>query len=127
MKKIYSFIFAFCLCNMSHAGFNGLTHHSRANCVNNETISWDLTSAWTTLIISTHSHPINSHETHIHSRGTDWQHTWRNAIVHWGEGNGGWTVTGEHYMIDAAGKAYLAQQETVTDCRIYDGWWVINN
>ena len=36
------FLFIACFSN-AHAALNGLSHHSRANCGNNESISWDAT------------------------------------------------------------------------------------
>jgi len=104
-----------------NAGVNGLTHHSRANCGNNESISWDWTQNWMTWVVSYHE---------IIGRGSvdcglssHWQFTWRNAMVHWGEGRGGWQVLGLHYMKNGRGDRVLVHEETVRDCSIYDGWW----
>ena len=44
MKKIGIFLLILSITGSAFAGFNALTRHSRANCVNNESISWD----WTT-------------------------------------------------------------------------------
>lgn len=54
MKKILCGILTsviFCNC---FAGFNGVTHHSRANCANNESISWDWTRNWYFWVNSKH-------------------------------------------------------------------------
>lgn len=42
------------LTNAANAGFNGLTVHSRANCFNNESITWDATKRWNLLTHSYH-------------------------------------------------------------------------
>jgi hypothetical protein len=54
---------------------------------------------------------------------SNWQLTWRSAMVHWGEGRGGWLVRGQHYMADSRGNPVLVADETVSNCSIYDGWW----
>lgn len=102
------------------AGFNGLTVHSRANCVNNESISWDWTTYW--VLFTTSDHCDLGSGALIHSIGTGWQSTWRSAAVHWGEGRGGWLVHGHHWINDH-GRVLPIGSETVNDCSIYDGWW----
>ncbi len=106
--------------SISYGAFNGLSHHSRANCVNNESISWDWTTNWKLWVRSDHLNLSNGKR---HVFATGWQTTWRAAAVHWGEGRGGWSVYGMHYMVNRSGKSYLAQEETVVDCSIYNGWW----
>jgi hypothetical protein len=101
-------------------GFNKLTTHSRANCVNNESISWDWTHEWVLLTTSDH---INARSGAVlHSLSTGWENTWRSAAVHWGEGSGGWLVHGVHWIKNASGFLKIGE-EIVDDCSIYDGWW----
>ena len=89
----------------------GLTFFSRANCANNESISWD----W----------PGNSYwlwTYGYHYRGgkweptisTGWENTYRSAAIHWGEGfSGGAYVVGDHYMwISGYGTLYLGRTQT---------------
>ncbi len=85
---------------VAQAGLHGFTMHSRANCANNESISW-----W-----AGHSF-------------TGWQTTWRSAAVHWGEGTGGWYVLGHHWGIDSHRDKVLLSKTDAIDCRWYDGWW----
>lgn len=121
MKKIGIFMLILAMTGISYAGFNGVTHHSRANCANNESISWDWTQNWWFWVNSQH---IDARTGAIlHTLVSDWQLTWRNAMVHWGEGRGGWGVRGLHWMRDGRGNPVLMKDEYVTDCSIYDGWW----
>lgn len=120
-KIASSFLLAIGLFSIANAGLNGLTHHSRANCGNNESISWD----W----LANHLLSVDSQHWRkgviVHIVSTDFSNTWRSAAVHWGEGTGGWAVVGHHWTI-SGGKYVLLQQETVTDCSIYNGWWDYN-
>lgn len=120
MKMVSIFCLAFIMSGTSLAGFNGLTHHSRAACGNNESISWDWTANHLLRTVSFHYYQ-GHYPKHIIDTG--WETTWRNAAVHWGEGKRSWRVAGDHYMKDNKGKEYVAAQEFVTDCSIYDGWW----
>jgi hypothetical protein len=119
MLKISSIILMLLLSNNLYAGINGLTHHSRANCVNNETVSWDLTEYHELYVVSAHIKD-NKFE---HWSIVEPSKTWRAAAVHWGEGKGGWVVEGTHYEKNLDGQYILAQFERVMDCSIYDGWW----
>lgn len=119
MKRIGIFFATLALCNAGHAAFNGLSIHSRANCVNNESISWDWTHYW---ILNTQtSHYYHGKLQHVFNTG--WQNTWRSAAVHWGEGRGGWTVKGEHYIAYRPGDLIPLGTTHVSDCSIYNGWW----
>ena len=119
-NTVFSFVILLFI-QQSYAGFNGLTHHSRANCANNETISWDWTENHLVKIDSTHVGVVPGQSDH--KLNVDWQNSWRIAAVHWGEGKGGWEVTGIHWMKDKKDKPYIAASEQVYDCSIYDGWW----
>ena len=105
-------------CSSANAGLHGLTHHSRANCVNNETISWHAGHNYWFWIVSRHRNDNEDHQL-----VQDWTFTWRAAAVHWGEGKGGWSVEGHHWMKDNYGRPVEVANENVTDCSIYDGWW----
>lgn len=122
MKKLLIVILLTTCFTMSYAGFNGRTQHSRANCVNNETITWDATRNWTLFTRSYHYH--GGFMQHVVEVG--WDSTWRSAAVHWNEaypGNG-WNVTGEHWMTTSVpNQPTLIEMTYVDDCSIYDGWW----
>jgi hypothetical protein len=121
MRKVIIYLITVGIFSSANAGFNGLTHHSRANCANNESISWDWTQDRWLFVRSDHIQEKTGHV--VHTVDMPWVLTWRNAQVHWGEGTGGWIVHGTHYMKDSKGNGYLAAEETVSDCSIYDGWW----
>lgn len=121
MKKRLWIIAVLLLSSHSYAGFNGVTHHSRANCANNESISWDWGHNWWFWVNSQHI-DIRS-GTIVHTLASNWQFTWRNAAVHWGEGRGGWRVHGLHWMKDSRGEPVLVAEEDVNNCSVYDGWW----
>lgn len=136
MKKVF-LLLAFC--TSAHAGVVSLTHHSRANCVNNESISWHAGHEYKMAVTSWHhgfalkdgQEPVFvSHG--ICSNGTQnidpckFHTTWRGAAVHWAEsmpGNGSnWRVIGTHVVVLQNGKVEQVTTN-VTDCSIYDGWW----
>lgn len=121
MKYIICLFASFIMLESAFAGFNGLTYHSRANCGNNESISWDWTHDWVFYTQSDHYNARNG--SLIHSVYMPLQMTWRSAAVHWGEGKGGWKVIGSHYRLYTDGSKRCEALETVTDCSIYDGWW----
>ena len=104
----------------SHAGFNGLTYHSRANCGNNESISWDKSKYHQLFTISQHFR----NGVFQHQYNTGWENTWRSAAVHWGEAlpGSGWYVEGYHWIVLGGGQTLIAHT-MVNDCSIYDGWW----
>jgi hypothetical protein len=108
--------------NLSHAAANKLTIHSRNNCGNNESISWDGTKYWH---LGTNSHhTYKDGKTHVIGSGI--AQTWRSAAVHYGEGIGGWVrVQGEHYLFQDGSTKYVIWYKItdVRDCDIYTGWW----
>ena len=109
-----------------YASFNGLTVHSRSNCMSiNESIAWDFTKSWTLWTKSTHIRSGDSSKTHVNWTG--WETTKRNAIVHWTEAPPGvyWQVYGEHWML-SNGRTIVLGTELVSDCSIYNGWWDYN-
>lgn len=122
MKKIrFILLSAIFISHATLAGFNGYTNHSRANCVNNESISWDWTRDWLLITRSEH-YNVNTGE-FIHALQTPAEWTWRSAAVHWGEGHGGWKVKGLHWRHYTDRTYHLENEEWVYDCSIYDGWW----
>ena len=122
MKKIALSVALFLFSNYSVAAFNGLSHHSRANCINNETISWDFTRKWNMGTAAEHFHNNDL----ICVLTQNYEDTRRAAVVHWGEGRGGWRVKGYHWLKDGRGQNHLVLTTEVTDCSIYNGWWDFN-
>lgn len=110
----------------SHAALNGISDHSRANCVNNESITWDGTSFHMLDTVSFHTRDYLNRigQYSKHRVETTWEGTWRSAAVHWGEGAtvGLYLVQGWHW--EAKGSAVILRATTsVVDCSIYNGWW----
>lgn len=121
MKKIAMLLCAGLFFNSSYAGINGMTVHSRANCVNNESITWWLLNPNNWRVISIHK----SVDGVSHLIDTGYYVTWRQAAVHWGEGNSPqqyWQVWGYHYLSGYMNNYYFADTYAV-DCNIYNGWW----
>ena len=120
MKKIGAFLLILGITNAAQAGFNGLTSHSRANCINNESITWD----WTTYRLSGTVSQHYRYGSWVHGITTGWQNTWRSAAVHWSEAvpGSGWRVIGYHWL-KINGQERMIAQTDVQDCSIYDGWW----
>lgn len=97
----------------SHAA---LTLFSRANCINNESITWDpfFGSYW----LWTYSWHWQ-YGVYQHNLATGWEYTWRSAAIHWGEGfSGGWLVQGGHWMwVSGYGNLYLGTT-SATNCNL---------
>lgn len=108
------------LSSYANAGYNSLTIHSRANCVNNESITWHKGHTYNLLTVSDHL----KFGKRQHSLATGWEVTWRSANVHWGEPGGEpyWYVQAGHYM-KVGYQDYRIGFTTASDCSIYDGWW----
>ena len=109
--------------SVAHAAFNGLTIHSRANCISiNEAIAWDFTKKWTLWTISIHRRTNASNIEHENVTG--WETTRRNAIVHWTEAppSKTWEVSSEHRAIINRREVILGA-EFVDGCTLYNGWW----
>lgn len=97
-----------------------LSHFSRANCINNESISWDP-------FLGGHWLWVNSY----HAYGGYWQHCendlnnacisnyWEwgnhNGGIHWGEGTGGWYVLGYHWWADESTDWWVTFKATWTE------------
>lgn len=108
----------------THAGINGTTAHSRANCFNNESITWYLGHAYDWRVVSFHNYDMNNPNQGWHAIDTGMSHTWRQAAVHWNESSpgGAYFVSGFHYYLDR-GRQILDVNTQAVDCNVYDGWW----
>jgi hypothetical protein len=102
------------------AGLRNLTIHSRANCGNNESISWQAGYAHDLLTVSEHL----KNGKIVHRMASGWEYTWRSANVHWGEAlpGAGWTVQAGHYIREGQYEYRLGFTKA-TDCSFYNGWW----
>ena len=102
------------------AGLYDITYNSRANCGNNESITWFRQGSRQWRTISVHQH--NTKGSHVVDTG--WEKTWRSAAVHWGEAvaGSGWTVCGYHHWW-FNNRDNMMAITCVDDCSIYDGWW----
>lgn len=123
IKKLGKYLLPLIITYNSHAGLAGLTHHSRANCVNNESISWWAGHNFYSRIIAYHNYGGSQ----ICLYDTFKFYGWRNAAVHWGEApkvaSGDWNVYAYHIMYSFNGYPFTAQITNVNDCSIYNGWW----
>lgn len=129
MNKIITILAAFLfLSSGAYAGFKELTWHSRANCGNNESITWHFGHNYELFTISNHLPPRGGlHQLYSHNSvdgRPQYEITWRSAAVHWGEAvpGSGWVVGGRHYIIQNRKERLLGTTDVV-DCSIYNGWW----
>ncbi len=104
-----------------HCGINKTTVHSRANCMNNESITWWLGHSFNWRVVSIHQHHKDGP---YHVIDTGYNTTWRQAAVCWGEAGfkDKWIVTGFHYLKGWGNGRYFDKTDA-TDCNIYTGWW----
>jgi len=126
MKK-YLFLFALFYSTVSVAGWDKLTHHSSANCFNNESISWHLGHSYTLNVQSVHRSFRGRHGTHMtcgtkHSEGY-WcvdNKTWLETAICWKEqsenGEKIWTVEGTHIYKSEANPVRKYVVTKATDC-----------
>jgi hypothetical protein len=95
----------------------GLVWFSRANCINNESISWDWPgrNQW----LWTNSFHWNGSVGWEPTIRTGWEDSYRSAAVHWGEGvKGNYYVIGHHFNWDTTyGEHFLGQTPT-TGCNL---------
>ncbi len=122
MKKtllISSLLFGLQITN-ANAGLDWTTVHSRANCLNNESITWWYLHPYNWRVVSIHHHIATNVQ---HAIDTGYATTWRQHAIHWGEpmASGKWEVWGYHYL-----KGYhdsFPFDTTYADsCNIIDGW-----
>lgn len=105
-----------------HAGLVSTTVHSRANCHNNESITWWLGHPYDWRVVSVHTDIYGGG----HTIDTGYEYTWRQAAVHWGEaphGDHRWVVSGYHYLKQYGTGKVPFDTTTTGDCSIYNGWW----
>jgi hypothetical protein len=119
IKKVLGVCLLTGLCNTSNAGLFRMTIHSRANCLNNESITWWKGHPFNWRVISYHT----DQGAIAHQMDTGFNYTWRAHAIHWGEGTRilSWRVWGYHYVLDynkrvPFGKTYA------NHCNIIDGW-----
>ncbi len=108
----------------AQAGLWATTIHSRANCVNNESITWYAGHSYNWRVYSFHWYDWKKESKGYHLIDTGMSYTWRQAAVHWGESNPGGTymVHGNHYYL-YNGHQILDNTTDAKDCSIYNGWW----
>jgi len=108
-----------CVSLSAHAGILGRTVHSRANCLNNETITWWKGHPVTWRVTSLHVSPYDQE----HSMDTGWLYDSRVAAIHWGEGNPKnlWQVFGNHYEYSISKVKPFARTYAI-ECSIINGW-----
>ena len=102
-----------------HAGIHKTTVHSRANCLNNESITWWNGHAFNWRVVSIHKHTPTQQ---IHMIDTGFQYKDRVAAVHWGEGvHAGFLVWGYHYLAEYK-KSIPFDTTYAEGCNIIEGW-----
>ncbi len=112
----------------AHAGWNGNTAHSRANCLGfNESITWNWTESHWWEVKSIHfrqkGNGPNTHE--ILARMA---YTWRAAAFDFWKDPAGpnadqYWVQGYHFYMDDYGAKIFDVYTQSGDCKLYDGWW----
>ena len=106
------------LASASHAGLDWTTVHSRANCGNNESITWWYLHPYNWKVVSFHQFKQQP----AHMMDTGFSYTWRQHAIHWGEGvHGDFQVWGYHYLYEYSQKVPF-DTTYANDCSIYDGW-----
>lgn len=131
MKNIYTFGYVSALLatvivsNPANAGLSGLTHFSRANCFNNESISWDGMSRLTGAVNSRHikfSSPGNIVVYHVLSlsmRQVEPDGFSGVKAMHIGEGNWGWEVFGTHsWFINGNPNLFRQTKTSAHNCNL---------
>jgi hypothetical protein len=101
----------------ANAGLWGTTIHSRANCMNNESITWYANHSFYWQVVSFHNYNYNNPSAGYHYIDTGMSLTWRQAAVHWNESGptGTYGVTGFHYYLDR-GRKILDNNTYANDC-----------
>lgn len=112
---------------VTHAGFLGLTHHGRANCMGfNESVSWNALKAFDAFVVSIHYPDAkNGNYSGFHVLKTPGQVGRRHAAYHMNEAYalGTYIVGGSHYMKGSKNQYVLVTTTVAQDCSQYDGWW----
>jgi hypothetical protein len=119
MLKIVTGISGILLLSSSYAGLFNTTVHSRANCLNNESITWWAGHPYDWRVVSIHNR-LSVSQTHVIDTGFQFKD--RVAAVHWGEGTqGGYEVWGYHYLFPVY-KIVPFDTTHTTSCDIIEGW-----
>ncbi len=111
---------------VADAGLVSTTVHSRANCSNNESITWWLGHPFDWRVLSIHTDIYSGGS---HNIDTGFSKTWRQAAVHWKEApmkeppDRRWVVSGYHFLSDYGNGNIPFDKTNVGDCDIYNGWW----
>jgi hypothetical protein len=115
MASILGIVFAL----NANAGMFSRTVHSRANCANNESITWWKGHINIWRVVSVHFKALKKER---HAIDTFWQKDSRVAAIHWGEGVAtGYEVWGYHYQKDYSETQPFATTHTTT-CSVIEGW-----
>lgn len=103
---------------VAHAGLYGITVHSRANCLNNESITWWNGHPFNWKVVSVHKHAQGG----SHVIDTGFKRNDRVAAICWGEGvHGGFIVWGYHYLKNFH-ESVPFDTTFAEGCNIIDGW-----
>lgn len=107
------------LASTAHAGLDWTTVHSRANCLNNESITWWYLHPFNWRVVSIHAHKNGGQ----HAIDTGFRMWWRAHAIHWGEPimDGHWEVWGYHYLYEYSSVIPFDSTHATT-CNIIDGW-----
>jgi len=102
------------------AGATQLTHNSRANCGNNESISWDASTKRNLSVSSYHAKPGVDHYA---TTGGFLNGVRRAGAVHWGTHDAGnnWYVRGTHW--EKLSNRTTRASTYATGCNISEGWY----
>lgn len=115
---ISSFLLLGLQINSASAGLYNTTVHSRANCLNNESITWWRGHPYNWKVVSIHKH----YQAGMHLIDTGFILNDRVAAIHWGEGvHGGFVVWGYHYLKGYHDSVPFDTTYAET-CNIIDGW-----
>lgn len=121
-KRVIAFsaVLFMCFINTAQAGLHKTTVHSRANCANNESITWWNGHAYPWRVVSIHKHVPTKQ---VHMIDTGFLTRDRVAAVHWGEGvHGGFVVWGYHYLLPDY-KSMPFDSTYAEGCNIIEGWY----
>ncbi|MDP1602161.1 MAG: hypothetical protein Q8M03_02765 [Legionella sp.] len=100
------------------AGLDWTTVHSRANCFNNESITWWYLHPYNWRVVSIHNYKRKPQ----HHIDTGYNYNWRVAAIHVGESMGAdWDVSGYHYLYDYSTQ-FPFDTTWAKTCSIIDGW-----
>lgn len=119
IRKITSFALLTLAVN-AHSGLYKTTVHSRANCLNNESITWWYNHPFNWRVVSVHHQPPNGT---THTMDTGFNYNSRVAAIHWGEGSTlhAWEVWGYHFLYEY-NKKIPFDTTYANFCSFIEGW-----